>query len=162
MPIPEDYEFKDNLPFDNDVGMDAFAPEEKAPILEDVDDEFKKLNCYKGNVSLKGNKVKVPMTDEHVQEFLKCKNDIFYFLMNYGRIIDLDRGIVNFQLYQYQKNMIKLMAENRFVVNLLPRQMGKCAQKDTIVKIRNKKTGEIIELTMEEFYKLAKQKKEAI
>lgn len=119
MPVPKDYPFP--LPFDNDVGIDAFQEIEKAPVLQDVDDDFKKLNCYKGNMALKGANVKVPMTDDHIREFKKCKNNIYYFLINYGRIISLDEGEVNFNLYQYQKNMIKLMAENRFTVNLLPR-----------------------------------------
>lgn len=159
MPVPEGYEFA--LPFDNNIGMDAFRDVGKAPELADVDDDFKKLNCYKGNQSLMGANVKVPMTQEHIDEFLKCKNDIFYFLMNYGKIISLNDGEINFSLYQYQKNMIKLMDENRFVVNLLPRQMGKCSEKDTMIKVRNKKTGEIIETTIEEFQKLCKQKKDA-
>lgn len=155
MPVPADYAFP--LPFDNEIGMDAFRDVPKSPFLEDVDDDFKKLNCYKGNQSLKGNNVKVPMTDEHIAEFKRCKNDIFYFLMNYGKIISLNDGEINFSLYQYQKNMIKLMDENRFVVNLLPRQMGKCSEKDTLIKIRNKKTGEITELTIEEFHQLSKK-----
>lgn len=129
MPIPEGYEFP--LPFDNDIGMDAFRDVPKSPILDDVDDDFKKLNCYKGNQSLMGANVKVPMTDAHIAEFKRCKNDIFYFLMNYGKIISLNDGEINFSLYQYQKNMIKLMDENRFVVNLLPRQMGKALDGDT-------------------------------
>ena len=60
MPVPEGYEFP--LPFDNDVGMDAFRDVPKSPTLDDVDDDFKKLNCYKGNQSLMGANVKVPMT----------------------------------------------------------------------------------------------------
>ena len=44
---------------------------EKAPVLQDVDDDFKKLNCYKGNMALKGANVKVPMTDDHIREFIK-------------------------------------------------------------------------------------------
>lgn len=135
MPVPADYAFP--LPFDNEVGMDAFRDVPKSPFLEDVDDDFKKLNCYKGNQSLKGNNVKVPMTQAHIDEFKRCKNDIFYFLINYGKIISLNDGEINFGLYQYQKNMIKLMDENRFVVNLLPRQMGKAVDGETPILTSN-------------------------
>lgn len=156
MPVPDDYPFE--LPFDNTVGQDAFRDIPKAPDLEDVDDEFKKMNCYKGNLSLKGNNVQVPMSPAHVAEFKRCRDDIFYFLINYGRIISLDDGEINFSLFQYQKNMIKLIQENRFSVHLLPRQMGKCARKSTVVKIRNKHTGENKEITMGDFHELSKKK----
>lgn len=157
MPIPDDYPF--DLPFENGEGLDdAFRDIPKSPDLEDVDDEFKKMNCYKGNLSLKGNNVQVPMSPAHVEEFKKCRADIFYFLINYGRIISLDDGEINFSLYQYQKNMIHLINSHRFSIHLLPRQMGKCARKSTVVKIRNKHTGEIKEITMGEFHELSKNK----
>ena len=155
MPVPEGYPFP--LPFDNNVGQDAFREVPEAPFLLDVDDEFKQSNCYNGNMSLKANGVKVPITPEHKAEFKRCQHDVFYFLMNYGKIISLDDGEIKFKLFQYQKNMIKLMHENRFVINLLPRQMGKCSEKNTKIKIRHKKTGDIRELTVEEFHELTKK-----
>lgn len=39
--------------------------------------------------------------------------------------------------------------------------MGKCVERSTNIKIRNKKTGEILEMTFEEFHQLAKKQKEA-
>jgi hypothetical protein len=57
--------------------------------------------------------------------------------MNYGKIISLNDGEINFALFQYQKNMIKLMDENRFVVNLLPRQMGKALDGETDILTEN-------------------------
>ncbi len=41
-------------------------------------------------------------------------------------------------------------------IEITQKQMGKCSDKDTIIKIRNKKTGEVLEMTFEEFYKLTK------
>lgn len=35
--------------------------------------------------------------------------------------------------------------------------MGKCSEKNTIIRIRNKKTGEIIEMTLEEFHNINKK-----
>lgn len=36
--------------------------------------------------------------------------------------------------------------------------MGKCCEKNTTIKIRNKKTGEISEISFNDFYELTKQK----
>ena len=119
MPVPHDYEF--DLPFDNSIGQDAFRVVPPAPSLFDVNEEFKQANCYNGNLSLMQINVKLPWTPEWKQELKKCKADTFYFLMNYGKIISLNDGEINFKLFQYQKNMIKLMHENRFTINLLPR-----------------------------------------
>jgi hypothetical protein len=37
---------------------------------------------------------------------------------------------------------------------MIGRQLGKCVEKDTSIKVRNKNTNEIVELTMEEFHNL--------
>ena len=156
MPVPDNYPHK--LPFDNEEGQDAFRIVKDAPDLFDVDDDFKKLNCYNSNEMLMLKGTKFPYTIDHLKEIKKCKYDIFYFLMNYAKIITLDGGEQKFKLYQYQKNMIKLMDENRFTIHLLPRQMGKCYTDDTVIKIRNKTTGLIEEITIGEFNARIKQK----
>lgn len=149
MPVPEDYKY--DLPFDNDVGQDAFRIVPKAPDLEDVDEEYKKINCYNGNEALMAKSSKFPYTQAHIDEWKKCRDDVFYFLTNYATITSLDSGIIKFALYQYQKNMIKIAHENRFSIFLLPRQMGKCYTDDTIITIRNKKTGVVETLTIGKF-----------
>ena len=100
MPVPDDYPF--DLPFENGEGLeDAFRDIPKSPDLEDVDDEFKKMNCYKGNLSLKGNNVQVPMSPAHVTEFKKCRDDIFYFLIKY--LINCECHTVLFQSITFNK-----------------------------------------------------------
>lgn len=149
MPVPEGYPHK--LPFDNEIGKDAFRPVPEAPVLLDVDDDFKRLNCYNGNEALMLKGTNFPYTPEQMKEIKRCKNDIYYFLMNYAKIISLDHGEIKFKLFQYQKNMIKMMDENRFSIHLLPRQMGKCYTDDTVIKIRNKVTGLVEEITIGDF-----------
>jgi hypothetical protein len=50
--------------------------------------------------------------------------------------------------------MLKSFDEKRFIINLLPRQMGKCVSGDTMIKIRSKKTGEIKEISIMEFHNM--------
>ena len=41
---------------------------------------------------------------------------------------------------------------NRFCIAKMPRQVGKCLQLNTPIRLRNKRTGKIIEMTIGEFY----------
>lgn len=80
---------------------------------------------YYGNVNLKPSGVKVEFTEDQVTEYMKCANDPLYFIENYVKIISLDHGLVPFEPYAYQKNMINSIHNNRFVIAKLPRQSGK-------------------------------------
>ena len=124
------------IPFDPTVGMDVFSPVDKAPEIEDIDKEFKAKNCYMGNTKIMRAGVEFQYTEEQFKEFLKCANDVLYFIVNYCKIITLNEGIQLFKLFQYQKNAIKIMHENRFSIYKFPRQMGKCVTYDTEVDIR--------------------------
>lgn len=90
-----------------------------------MDYDFIKEHSYNGNGKLKKAGVRMPITEEEKEELIKCRDDFFYFLENYCKIISLDEGLVNFKLYEYQKKMMKMMDDNRFNIFLLPRQMGK-------------------------------------
>jgi hypothetical protein len=91
----------------------------------ELDYNFIKENSYNGNGKLKKAGVRLPITEEEKAEYFRCKNDFFYFLENYCKIISLDEGLVNFKLYPYQRQMMQMMDTNRFNIFLLPRQMGK-------------------------------------
>ena len=80
---------------------------------------------YNGNSLVKKAGVQHEFTPEQVQELIKCSNDIVYFVSNYCKIITLDEGLQLFKPFEFQERMLKIFDENRFVVNLLPRQMGK-------------------------------------
>ena len=120
---PEYYEYK--LPFDPTIGMDVFKEIDVAPEIEDVDDDFKKANCYKGENKIMNRDVEYPYTEEHVDEIERCMNDVLYFIINYCKIITLSDGLQLLKLFQYQKNTIKIIHENRFSIFKFPRQMGK-------------------------------------
>ena len=80
---------------------------------------------YNANPLLKSAGVSVDYTPDQLQEYIKCKDDQIYFIEKYIKIISLDRGLISFLLYDYQKKFIAAMHENRFVISLQPRQMGK-------------------------------------
>lgn len=111
-------------------------------------------NFYNGNQLIKSSGVVVNYTQQQLEEYIKCASDPIYFISNYCKVISLDRGIVNFELYDYQKKLIRAYNDNRFVISMMGRQNGKCCIKTTLLKVRNKHTGEIKEMTAEEFHQL--------
>ena len=58
------------------------------------------------------------------QEFLKCKKDPAYFISNYIKIVHPIRGLVTFDLYPFQKRILKEVRENRFNILRKFRQAG--------------------------------------
>lgn len=126
-----DYKF--SLPFDPNVGIDVFKDPDPRPEIEDVDEDFKIKNCHKNNILLKDKGVLLAYTPEQLAEIKKCKRDMMYFIERYCQINTLDKGVQQFEPYQYQRNMLKLMAEERFSIHMLPRQSGKMLKLDTPV-----------------------------
>ena len=80
---------------------------------------------YKGNPNLKAENVQVEFTEEQISEYLKCKEDPVYFALKYIRIVSLDEGLIPFDMYDFQKDLIKNFHEQRFNIAKLPRQTGK-------------------------------------
>ena len=82
-------------------------------------------SSYLGNQNIKGSNVKVSFTPEQVEEYIKCSEDPIYFIENYVKIVNLDEGLVNFKMYDFQKDMIRTVHNDRCVIAKLPRQTGK-------------------------------------
>jgi hypothetical protein len=125
------------IPFNPEEGMDVFSPTDVAPEVEDVDKEFKTINCYNNNISIMKSGIEFPYTEAQLAELKKCKNDILYFIVNYCKIVTLKHGVQKFKLFQYQKNAIKVMHENRFSIFKFPRQMGKALWEETPILTTN-------------------------
>jgi hypothetical protein len=64
-------------------------------------------------------------SNDMVHELLRCSRDPVYFIENYCKIVHPVRGLVNFALYDYQKEMVNLFAQNRFAILCASRQSGK-------------------------------------
>jgi hypothetical protein len=80
---------------------------------------------YLGNHNLKAADVPVEFTEDQVQEYLKCASDPTYFIKNYIKIVSLDEGLVPFEMWDFQEEIIEKVHNNRFVIAKLPRQTGK-------------------------------------
>ena len=80
---------------------------------------------YLGNPNLKPVGIKIDFTEEQIQEYIKCAKDPVYFVKKYIKVVSLDQGLVPFDLYDYQEDIIDKVHNNRFVIAKLPRQSGK-------------------------------------
>jgi hypothetical protein len=115
-------------------------------------------DVYLGNPLLKKANTPIEFTEEQIIEFLKCKEDPVYFAKNYIKIVSLDKGLTQFSPYHFQEKLINNFHDNRFNICKMPRQTGKCFNINTKIKIKNKKTGKILELSIGEFYEKLKKK----
>lgn len=84
-----------------------------------------KSNKYLGNANLKSAGVNINFSPEQIEEYMKCANDPLYFIANYVKIVSLDKGLVPFEPYDFQEEMIESVHKNRFVIMKCPRQSGK-------------------------------------
>ena len=80
---------------------------------------------YLANNNIKKDGIIQQWDIEKVNEYALCKKDPSYFAERYIKIVSLDSGLINFNLYPYQKEMFKHFEENRFNVVLACRQSGK-------------------------------------
>ena len=83
------------------------------------------VNQYLGNPNLKKTNVPVEFTKEQIQEYQKCMGDPIYFIQTYMKIVSLDEGLVPFNMYDFQKNMVQTFHDNRLTICKLPRQSCK-------------------------------------
>jgi hypothetical protein len=80
---------------------------------------------YLGNKKLKRVGVQQKMTQDQVNEYVRCATDAEYFINRYVKIITLDKGLVNIDLYPYQKDAVPVIVNNRQVIIKAGRQIGK-------------------------------------
>ena len=80
---------------------------------------------YHGNPNLKKANVAQNFTKKQVAEFLKCAQDPVYFAQKFVKIINLDEGLVPFQMYDFQEKLVNNFHNNRFNICKMPRQSGK-------------------------------------
>ena len=82
-------------------------------------------DVYLGNPNLKKANTEIQFTEENVKEFLKCKDDPVYFARQYIKIVNVDEGLVPFDMWPFQEKLIKNFHKNRFNICMMPRQTGK-------------------------------------
>ncbi len=90
------------------------------------------------------NKVKIlkadlsfQRTDEEIEEWKKCRDDINYFVEMYCKLMTPD-GIQNVTLRDYQVRYLKHVQDNQLSIAVTPRQAGKCVSYLTDIQIHIK------------------------
>lgn len=87
--------------------------------------------AFKNNQQLPAAQSTYQYTVDELREFVKCKEDPIYFIRNYMKIIDVDKGLVPFEMYPFQERMVNNYHNNRFNITMCSRQVGKAAHIDT-------------------------------
>jgi|SRR3990170_788448 len=80
---------------------------------------------HRGNPNLKRAGIGFAWTPEMMQEYIKCANDPLYFIETYMKIVHKDEGLIDIDLYHYQRDMVESMRDNRFSIFTTARQAGK-------------------------------------
>ena len=80
---------------------------------------------YLGNPLLKKANVPIDFTPEQVEEYIKCADDPIHFIRTYMKIVTVDEGLIGFDMWDFQEDMIQQFHDNRFVICKMPRQTGK-------------------------------------
>ena len=94
-------------------------------------------------------------SEEQLDELQLCADPVtgpMYFMRKYFYIQHPTKGRMLFDPFGFQVDLVNAYHNNRFCVAMLSRQTGKCLDINTPIRLRNKKTGEIIEMTIGEFY----------
>ena len=81
--------------------------------------------AYLGNPNLFKANTKIEYTEDQVLEIAKCMENPIYFISKYIKIVNIDSGLVPFDLYKFQEKMVTTFHTNRFSIAKLPRQSGK-------------------------------------
>lgn len=111
-----------------------------------------KKGIYLNNPNLPSIDAQFEYTPKMVAEIRKCSTNVLHFAENHFQIINVDEGRQKITLHPYQKKALRMMRDNRFSLLLFSRQSGKCLKDSTLLKIRNKKTGEIEEMEIKSFF----------
>ena len=80
---------------------------------------------YLGNARLKRAGTELSYTAEQIIEIEKCVNDPAYFIRTYIKIVNVDHGLVPFNMWDFQEMMVNTFHHNRFSIAKMPRQVGK-------------------------------------
>ena len=80
---------------------------------------------YMGNARLKRVGVQLSFTEEQTKEYIKCSLDPVYFIKTYVKIVNVDKGLIPFDMWKFQEEMVETFNTNRFCIAKMPRQVGK-------------------------------------
>lgn len=99
-------------------------------------DAFNKDISYNGIKTLKRPYTQLSLTPDHLNELEVCRNDIFYFVRYYCKILTKN-GITRPEIRDYQNEFLGMLSSGDDIIASLPRQ---CVSGDTQIIVNNTET----------------------
>lgn len=93
--------------------------------ISDAVNAYLKQLTFRSDSNLRPAGTQVEYSQEMLDELTLCAYDPIYFIKKYVKVIHVDKGLVNLDLYPYQVNLVNQYHLNRKVITLQPRQFGK-------------------------------------
>lgn len=114
------------------------------------------LSCFfPHDIDFRRANINFKYTQEEQMEIVRCANDILYFADKYAYSMT-DEGIQKITLRPYQRRMLKCFQDNRWIILLASRQVGKCLSYNNVINITN---GKDIYIGLLYYEMLARQRK---
>src|SRR6185503_2254749 len=87
--------------------------------IPDLEAKFLDYKGYRGDSLLKRAGVAIEWTPDLIAEYKKCMDDPIYFIENHIKVVNLDRGLIPFILYPYQRTLIRNIHNNRNTITVM-------------------------------------------
>lgn len=145
---------------DDSAGNVAWNTVKVNKLIESLEESFlpKEHPFHEGNPEIRKSNISFNYTDREIAEIKKCAKDVVYFANTYCKVMTED-GYEQVVLRDYQEDILRQFMSNQHNILLSARQIGKCHLYNTVIEIRNTKTGEIEKITIGDLYNRVKPKK---
>jgi len=124
-------------------------------------------SCFhERNPELKADNILFQLTAEEEQEFIKCTEDIEFFVENYCKFLT-DKGRSTVELREYQRDILNTIGEEVWLPNIeefgpkvrnfivmASRQTGKCFLSDTQIDIKVNSAKDLIKISIGDLYNI--------
>lgn len=96
---------------------------------------------YENKIGIRKESVTFAMTQAELDEWVKCKMDIFHFAQNYCKVKTEDGTYKIIKLRDYQFDILDMFNSNQFNILMASRQIGKCIEYNTSLFIELENEG---------------------
>lgn len=98
---------------------------DRQALRKEIGNVLEEMRGYRGSNKVKAAGTVIEWTPEIVEEWIRCREDPIYFAENYIKIINRQGNFEVIELYDYQKEIIRSVIENRATIAECARQSGK-------------------------------------
>lgn len=120
--------------------------------------ETDKSCFYQGDFNFRNGNINFKYTHEEQEEIVRCASDVIYFANKYCHAMT-DDGIKKITLRPYQQDMLKGFQDNRYVIMLASRQIGKCLVYDSKINIYDKQKERYFSISIGNLYYMSLRQK---